>query len=148
MRPVAAIAELEELKSTISGPKLSDVDFESWKTRIRAVFRHAMTEPGDAIERFDKIKFHPGVYYGGMPDSMFDSAYRSGVDSAVGLIDGIIYELRLLGGDEPVDEYAYDPELWAHVKTQVRRRGVGEGGGAHRDLRRESRSHMGGPPEG
>ncbi|SCL56492.1 Protein of unknown function (Hypoth_ymh) [Micromonospora chersina] len=24
-----------------------------------------------------------------------------------------------MGGDEPMDEHAYDPELWAHVKTEV-----------------------------
>ncbi|GII53244.1 hypothetical protein Pth03_16330 [Planotetraspora thailandica] len=41
----------------------------------------------------------------------------SSSSTAVGLIEGVIYELGLMGGDEPVDEHAYDPELWAHRST-------------------------------
>jgi hypothetical protein len=119
MRPAAAIAELDKLRREVLGGKLSDADLESWRERARAMLRQAFEPANDLPARLDKIRFHPSIYYNDMPESAFDAAYRSGVESAVGLIDGAIYELRLMGGDEPIDEHVYDPDLWEHVKTQV-----------------------------
>ncbi|MDZ5445745.1 TIGR02391 family protein [Micromonospora sp. 4G57] len=123
MRPAAAVGELEKLKDeihvTVAGPRLGDSQFSSWETRVRAVLSRAFGKDSDYVSRFDKISYSPWVYYDGMPQSVYDESYQSGVSSAIGLLEGAIYELRLATGDEPVDEHAYDPELWAHVKTEV-----------------------------
>jgi hypothetical protein len=47
-------------------------------------------------------------------------ARREGIATACAHIDAGIHRLELqAGGDEPVDERAFDPELWEHVKNPV-----------------------------
>jgi len=83
------------------------------------IFVRAVGEANHLVTSFDKIAYSPSVMWGGMPDSVWADSLRLGVAEAIALIDAAIYELGLIGGDEPVDEHAFDPELWAHVKTQV-----------------------------
>jgi len=54
------------------------------------------------------------------PKSAWDSARRAGIRKACGLIDAAIYDLELIqGSDEPVDQRAFDPDLWEYVKGIV-----------------------------
>jgi hypothetical protein len=56
----------------------------------------------------------------GTPTAAWHSAFRGGLEEAVGYIDAALYELRLLpGNDEPVADSAFDQELWAHVQGVV-----------------------------
>ncbi|KWV29764.1 hypothetical protein AWV63_26740 [Micromonospora rifamycinica] len=71
------------------------------------------------VDRFDKVRYSLGVFTDLTPDAAFQEATRRGVRKACELIDAAIWELGLTGGDEPVDEHAYDPELWAYIKTEV-----------------------------
>jgi hypothetical protein len=119
MRPAVAIAELEKLKEEAASANFGVDDLDSWRPRVRAVLSQAFGPARDAVERFDKISYRPSVYVEGMPGSAYTRAFESGRSKATGLIGGAIYELRLVGGDEPVDNHAFDPDLWAHVKTQV-----------------------------
>jgi hypothetical protein len=121
MRPAAAISELEKLKAEAgkpldlypSGPQ------ESWKARVHGIFARSLGKGHDLIKRFDGVSFYSGVAWAGKPDYLDEQYFEGGIAQAVGLIDAAIYELKLVGGDEPVDEHAYDPDLWAHVKQQV-----------------------------
>ncbi|MEU8042758.1 TIGR02391 family protein [Micromonospora echinofusca] len=121
MRPARAIEELTKLKAEAQAADLfrQQSSLESWTPRVRTIFVRALGAENHVVQTFDKIQYSPSVMWGGMPDSVFDDALRSGVHQAIALIDAAIYELGLVGGDEPVDEHAYDPELWAHVKTEV-----------------------------
>ncbi|MFI7573763.1 TIGR02391 family protein [Micromonospora sp. NPDC049497] len=121
MRPAAAIEELTKLKAEAEAADLfrQSSELESWRPRVRMIFVRALGADNHVVASFDKITYSPSVMWGGMPDSAFENARRSGVRKVVGLIDAAIYELGLVGGDEPVDEHAYDPDLWAHVKGLV-----------------------------
>jgi hypothetical protein len=121
MRPAAAITQLEQLKSEADNPRQlrPTQHIRSWKARVRAVLARSLGEDSDIVKRFDAVRYHPSMWSDASPDSYFEASFVRGVHAAVGLIEGAIYELGLAGGDEPVDEHAYDPDLWAHVKTQV-----------------------------
>jgi hypothetical protein len=121
MRPATAITELERLKSEADNPRAlrSAQVIGSWKARVRAVLARSLGEDSDVVKRFSAVRYRPLMWSEASPDSYFEEAFVRGVHAAVGLIEGAIYELGLMGGDEPIDEHAYDPDLWAHVKTQV-----------------------------
>ena len=121
MRPAVAIEELAKLKAEAEGRGLFHRvgGIESWRPRVRMLFVRSLGEENNLVVKFDKIHYSPMVAYAGMPDSVYADARKGGVSRAVGLIDAALYELQLMGGDEPVDEHAFDPELWAHVKTEV-----------------------------
>ncbi|WP_349880719.1 TIGR02391 family protein [Micromonospora sp. HUAS YX12] len=121
MRPAVAIEELKRLKEEASQATFfaRRDGFESWKAQTRAVFVRSLGADNHLIERFDKIRYGLSVYSSSTPRSSFDQARQGGVRRGCELIDAAIWELGLVGGDEPVDEHAYDPDLWAHVKTQV-----------------------------
>ncbi|KOX10983.1 hypothetical protein ADK66_06800 [Micromonospora sp. NRRL B-16802] len=92
---------------------------DSWRPRVRLIFVRALGEDNHIVKSLDEVKYWPTVAFGGMQRSHYEDARRGGVRKAIGLIDAAIYELGLTGGDEPVDEHAYDPDLWAHVKGLV-----------------------------
>lgn len=122
MRPAVAIDRLEKLKAEaqasdrfVRQPSL----FVSWRARVRAILVRALGADNNIVDRFDKVQYTPAIWTDSSPRSYFDDVHRAGVGSVLGLIDAAIYELGLIGGDEPVDEHAYDRELWAHVKTLV-----------------------------
>ena len=121
MRPAVAIEELTKLKAEAEAADLfrQPSGLESWRPRVRAIFTRAFGEDHHVVKSFDKVKYTPGMTWGGMDRSYFENARQGGVRTVIGLIDAASYELGLVGGDEPVDEHAYDPELWAHVKTEV-----------------------------
>lgn len=121
MRPAVAIAELEKLKVEAAEADhfARRAGFDSWKARTRAVFVHTLGADNNLVQRFDKVRYSLGIVTERTTQSQFDQATRNGVRRACELIDAAIWEIGLLGGDEPVDEHAYDPELWAHVKTEV-----------------------------
>jgi hypothetical protein len=122
MRPAVAIEELTKLKAEAEasdGFVRQPGEFESWKGRVRGVFVRALGADNNLVERFDKVRYSLGFWSDRTPQSSFDGAHRRGIERAFGLVDAAVYELGLTGGDEPVDEHAYDPELWAHVKTLV-----------------------------
>ncbi|MFI9643592.1 TIGR02391 family protein [Micromonospora sp. NPDC051925] len=122
MRPVVAIQELTKLKAEAEasdGFVRQPGEFESWKGRVRGILVRALGVSNNLVDRFDKVRYTLGLVTDRTPQSSFDNARRRGMTRALGLVDAAVYELGLVSGDEPVDEHAYDPELWAHVKTLV-----------------------------
>ncbi|MEU5783850.1 TIGR02391 family protein [Micromonospora lupini] len=122
MRPAVAIEELTKLKDeagALTRFNLLGSEFTSWENRVRAVLSRAFGAKSGQVDRFGKISYSPWVFYDGMPQGEHDQSFRLGISEAQGVIDAAVYELKLMGGDEPVDEPAYDAELWAHVKTEV-----------------------------
>lgn len=121
MRPALAIIELQKLKTETANP----LDLEpsgpqgSWKARVHGVLVRSLGESHDLVRRFDAVSYYSGFAWEGKPDHLDREYFLQAIGEAVGLIDAAVYELELEGGDEPVDEHAYDPELWAHVKQQV-----------------------------
>jgi hypothetical protein len=122
MRPARAIKELERLKAQADNEDVrrSGPEHDSWKAKTDAVMARALGGDSTTLARFRRLSYHIGVYSGAPGEAERDAMYFAAqVGRAVGLIDAAIYELSLQGGDEPVDEHAYDTDLWAHVKTLV-----------------------------
>lgn len=121
MRPALAIEELNKLKADArTGELLAQPSaLVAWKPRVRVILLRSLGQTNHIVTNFDKIRYDVGPIWPGMPDHYAIDAVKNGVDEAVALIDAAIYELGFIGGDEPVDEDAFDLELWAHVKTQV-----------------------------
>jgi hypothetical protein len=121
MRPAVAIAELEKLKaeSVAPGVNLQVSGLVSWKARVRSVLAESLGGENSIVLQFDNLRYKSGLLSGSGKASLDAARFVRGLMDARGLIDAGIYELKLKGGDEPVDEHAYDPELWAHVKQQV-----------------------------
>lgn len=121
MRPAVAIEELAKLKAEAEARGMFHrvEGIASWRPRVRMLFVRSLGKDNDLVVKFHKIVYSPMVAYAGMPGTEYADARKRGVGRAVGLIDAALYELQLIGGDEPVDEHAFDPELWAHVKTEV-----------------------------
>ncbi|GAA1586788.1 TIGR02391 family protein [Actinoplanes couchii] len=121
MRPAVAIEELNKLKAEAEARGLFHrvEGIDSWRPRVRMLIVRSLGEENNLVARFDKIHYSPMVAYSGMPGSVYADARKGGVSQAIGLIDAALYELQLMGGDEPIDEHAFDPELWAHIKTEV-----------------------------
>jgi len=122
MRPERAIQELVALKQEAETTQLmnGDPDLESWKAKVRSVFVASLGRDDHLIERFDNVHYWLSMWSTSTPQSAFDKARHNGIRNACGVIDAAIYQLKLLSEDnEPVDENAFDPELWEHVKNLV-----------------------------
>lgn len=122
VKPAVAIAELEKLKVEAAEP-LSlrpDQAFASWKSRVEAVLTRSLGANHQTTKAFKELRYTLSAWSSPTPDYAWTEAFIRGVHKGVGLIDAAIYELQLLaGGDEPVDQRSYDPELWEHVRGLV-----------------------------
>jgi len=122
MRPALAITELEKLKDEASDPLSIRPNglFTSWKSRAEGVLARSLGDRHHLVKDFREVRYALGIYFDGQGADPDRASYVGGVQQACGYIDAAIYELRLLvGGDEPVDQRAYDPELWDHVNGLV-----------------------------
>src|SRR5262245_3296528 len=111
MRPARAIEELQALKrESKANTDLWDpgAKRDSWKAKVDIVLVRSLGQDSETLAVFRRVST--------AEDS---DHFLKAVATEEGLIDAAIYELRLQGGDEPIAEHAYDPELWAHVKTLV-----------------------------
>jgi Protein of unknown function (Hypoth_ymh) len=122
VKPAVAIAELEKLKAEAADPLAirPTATFSSWRTKVESVLSRSLGPKHHTVEAFRKVRYHLGIYFDGQGHDPDRKSYLSGVQESLGYIDAAIYELGLLaGGDEPVDQRAYDPELWEHVRGLV-----------------------------
>jgi hypothetical protein len=125
VKPAVAIAELEKLKAEAEQNPLAlkpSQPFASWKSRVEAVLARSLGPRHAALVGFKDVQYWIGMSGGGGPEEERQDReyFISAVGEANGYIESAIYELGLLaGGDEPVDQRAYDPELWEHVRGLV-----------------------------
>jgi hypothetical protein len=123
MKPPAAIEALEVLKSEALDPlslRRSAGAAASWKSRLRAVIARSLGEGHDLVTKLDKNRYSLSAYSSSTPDSAFASAFAAGVQRATGYIDAAIFELGILSADdEPIDDRAFDADLWSHVQNLV-----------------------------
>ncbi len=123
MRPDKAIQKLKDLRMEAAHPedlRRSGDGGESWKSRVRAVVVRSLGSGHHLVAQLDDNHYSLSAWSSGTPDSAWNKAFVSGVQRAVGYIEAAIYELELIDGDEePIDDRAFDPELWAHVKGLV-----------------------------
>ncbi|WP_353952206.1 TIGR02391 family protein [Knoellia sp. S7-12] len=122
MKPERAIAALEDLKREASSPGVQrGEDLTAWQGKVRGVFVSALGRDDHLVDRFDQVGYSPGLWTDNTPHSVFIESQRDGIKEACGVIDAVLYQLRLRTEDEeePVDARAYDPELWEHVRGLV-----------------------------
>ena len=93
-----------------------------WKAKVRGVLASSLGPDNDIVKKFSALKF----YYWGPLTSGMDSASLSTnarlarIREARGLIAAAVHQLQLESEtDEPLDEQAFDPGLWAFVRALV-----------------------------
>lgn len=86
-----------------------------------AVMERGLGRSSHNISAFSAVRYGLSIWTDGTPTSAWHDAFRGGLAEAVGYVEAAIYELGLMmaGGDEPVDQRAFDPDLWDHVKGVV-----------------------------
>lgn len=123
MRPGKAIEKLQELKAEATDPenlKRTGDGGEGWKSRVRAVVARSLGNGHDLVKKLDDNSYSLSAWSDRTPDSAWTRAFAGGVKRAVGYVDAAIYELQLIDRDEePLDDRAFDVELWEHVKGLV-----------------------------
>lgn len=123
MRTSAAIDNLKNLKGEAEQQGLGlrpSAKFSSWKGRAQSVLTRALGVDHHITKAFIDVRYTLGAISTSTPDSAWDSAFLSGLHEASGLLEAAIFELELAGtSDDAVDETAFDPDLWAHVQTDV-----------------------------
>ena len=92
----------------------------AWRNRCQTILNHALGEKNRISESFSKIWFIPGSMDRNIPQSRYVEALREGMTSAFAYLDSAIFELELVStSDDAIDNGAFDPELWEHVKGHV-----------------------------
>lgn len=92
-----------------------------WKAKVRSLLASGLGSDDPIVERFSAMKFHyAGPQWSGMDRSVFTRTRHARIRDACGLISAAIHQLELEAEtDEPVDDRAFDPELWAFVRALV-----------------------------
>jgi hypothetical protein len=126
VKPDVAIDELKKLRAEASPPGAlrQSVLFTSWKARVDAVLNRTLGPHSTALRGFRSVNYKSrGIVAsssGRLSADQDSPWFIKGVQEALGYIDAAIYELGFLTGvDEPVDQRAFDAELWDHVKALV-----------------------------
>lgn len=123
MQTRAAIDSLNELKAEAEreGAALEAEDkFASWNGRVKSVLTKSLGTDHHLTQAFADVNYTLNVFSNSTPDSAFRQAFLSGLREALGIIEATIFDLNLAGtSDDAVDETAFDPDLWEHVKSHV-----------------------------
>lgn len=122
MRPAVAVAELQKLKVEAETLPVAGggEGFTSWRARVESILTRSLGASHHLVMEFNNVRYGLMMFTDATPKSAWDSARRAGIRKACGLIDAAIYDLELLqGSDEPVDQRAFDPDLWEYVKGIV-----------------------------
>lgn len=122
VRRERAIEALNGLKTEAVEPRVMSGGeaLTAWRAKVRATAVAALGGHDNLVKRLDQVNYSVMVASSGTPQSAYDGARHRGIRNACGLIDAAVYQLELLSGDdEPVDERAFDPDLWEHVKGLV-----------------------------
>ncbi|MFJ5027714.1 TIGR02391 family protein [Streptomyces sp. NPDC088560] len=95
-------------------------EFSSWKGRVRSTLIRSLGKDHHLLADFEKVRYSLMMYTTDTPDSSFQRAFLGGLRKASGVIEAAIFELQEAGtSDDAVDETAFDPDLWAHVRMHV-----------------------------
>lgn len=123
MRRERAMEALELLRDEAEDErvKAGGEGLAAWKAKVRSVLAAALGPGDDIVKKFDAMKFHyTGAQWSGMDNSVFIKTRHARIRDACGLIEAALHHLELLSGDDdPVDERAFDPDLWDFVKGLV-----------------------------
>lgn len=121
MQTKTAIENLEALKAEAESQGLQlRQGFSSWQGRVNSVFTRALGADHHLTRALNDVSYSLGVFTDRTPGSAFDQAFVSGLNRACGIIEAAIFDLELGGtSDDAVDESAFDPDLWEHIKVHV-----------------------------
>ena len=93
------IEKLEQLKAEAADPRAlyhaGEAARASWRQRVSAVLTNALGEDAEVAVNFRDIRYGLMMVTSSTPDSAWESAFVSGTQKAVGLIEAAIFELEL-----------------------------------------------------
>lgn len=69
-----------------------DPAHDAWVQKTVSVLTLIFGDPSVPLDRFKRIRFGPGMYYPGQPESEFQEAYLSGLDDAKNVLGAILFE--------------------------------------------------------
>jgi hypothetical protein len=123
MKPAVALAQLAALRVQAESSPMElypEGPRAEWKAKVEAVLTRSLGAKHHTTEAFRQIQYGLMVLFGDTPASEWHAAFREGLSRAIGYIKAAEYEIGLLTLDDaPVDDRAFDPELWEHVKGVV-----------------------------
>ena len=99
-----AIAKLESLKAEAvdarSLYRAGDGPQAAWKAKVQAVLDRALGADSDLADKMRTNRYGLIAYSSDTPESAWERAFVSGVETAVGYIHGAIFDLRLMENAE------------------------------------------------
>lgn len=92
-----------------------------WKAKVAGVLTSALGPDDGIVQRFRLMKFsYQGPAWSGMDRTVYTTSRHARIRDACGLMAAAIHQLELEAEtDEPVDEHAFDADLWAFVRALV-----------------------------
>lgn len=96
----AAIELLQKLKDEAADPvalyRHGEAAQTSWKSRVLSVLANSLGSDSELTEKMRANRYGLMAFSGSTPDSAWERAFASGVETAVGYIDAAMFELTLL----------------------------------------------------
>lgn len=68
--------------------------FEKWHRDTRVAITNTFRDSSSHVKEFDAIRYYSGVIFSGMPDSSYQKAYVSGLESAGAVLQSMIDEVE------------------------------------------------------
>lgn len=100
LEPTAAIELLERLKEEARDPialyRQGDAAQTSWKSRVLSVLTRSLGSDAELAEKMRDIRYGLMMFSADTPESAWERAFASGVETALGYIDAAIFELGLM----------------------------------------------------
>jgi len=100
--PQLALKRLQKLMEQIPEIRSSGYDsaaFPTWEKNVKIVLAELYGETSLIFREFDRIRFGPGQYYHGQPQSEFVKAFNVGLDRATGFVESRVSDLRETVGE-------------------------------------------------
>lgn len=84
---------LDEIPSLKQMPRGSQ-EFTKWHRTTGLAIRYAFPDSNEHIQSFETIRYSLMAFAAGTPDSSFQRAYVSGLDSAEAILESMIEEIE------------------------------------------------------
>ena len=80
-------------------PHRNDGSLDALKRRTKMILTKIFGAHSSYVNDLEEVRFHTGVFYGGMPDSAHDRAWKWGKNEINNLLTTVLEELQLNSND-------------------------------------------------
>ncbi|HQR16550.1 MAG TPA: hypothetical protein PLZ37_18475 [Nitrospira sp.] len=104
LKKTEAIQKLQRQMKAVDAIPLSpsfSPEFKRWKRNTEVAIENIFGNESRHLKDFDDIRFNLGFVCTGMPDSVFDEAFRDGMIDAKAILSSLIQEIEEYWEEEP-----------------------------------------------